>query len=69
MSTEDEILVLCITASISPKNGEVKVIYVQNYDLLRDKEGIGLLGVYGILTPTWPEQGKRVVTAHDFIHE
>lgn len=46
MPVEEKISVLCFTASILPPiKGEARVVYMQDYEVLNDKETIGIPAV------------------------
>lgn len=49
---EDEILVVCITASIHHEKGKARVKKMQDYDILNDNEGIGIPAIHAITRPT-----------------
>lgn len=52
MPIEDKAPVLCIPASILFPKGEMRAIYMQEYDVLINQEDNGIPQVYGIVTST-----------------
>lgn len=68
MPIQDEVPVLCIPAFILKKR-EGTALYIQNYDVLKDRECIGILEVYSIATSSGTEYNKRPNGAYEFIQE
>lgn len=65
---EDQIPVLRNTGPLLLKKGET-VMYIQDYDVLNDKEGIGIPEVYDIATSTDTQHYTRLITGQEYIHE
>lgn len=66
MPIEDRIQ-YCASTSLSLDRGDARVMYVRAYDVLNDKNSIGLHEVYAIVTPTEPKQDKYPITAHGLV--
>lgn len=67
MRIEDEVPVPRITASNPPKKGEAQVMYMQDYDVFENKEGIGTPEVHFISRLRARKQYQRPITAQEFI--
>lgn len=53
----------------APEKGEVKVMYMSNYNVLSYKEAIGLPAVYPIATSTEKKHNKCPTLANNLMHE
>lgn len=53
----------------SPKNGELRVMYMQYCGVLNDNESIGIPAVYAIAISTDTRHDNRPVTAHKSIYK
>lgn len=51
------------------RKGEARIIYMQDYEVLNDKESTGIPAVYAIATLTDTRHDKYPITAQKFIHE
>lgn len=69
MPRKDDVPVLAIFASILPKIKVVKDMYMQNNDVLSDKEGIELPPVHAIAIWMGMEYIRLSIAPKDFIHE
>lgn len=52
-----------------PENQEAKDMYMQNGDVLKSKEGIGLYALHGIATYTDIEHDERLISAQELPQE
>lgn len=62
------IRVMCISASM-PRKGKARVMYIQDYDVLNDKVGIGIPAAYGMATSTGTKHDKPSIATQEFIRE
>lgn len=69
MSIEDEISVFCFTVSVPPEKGEDKVLNMQDYEELNEKEDIGIPAIHAIATWKDAENDRRPVTVPEPIYK
>lgn len=69
MPVKDEIPVPCITTYFHSGKGEARIMYMQNWDVLIDKEAIGILSVHAIMASMDTKQDEPIVTVQEFTFE